>query len=116
MSDKFHDLAETYGETMPASVSPDEKHYPSVNLNLDALSELKSAELGGDVEILFLACVKSMSLDENSSRITLDLKKACIYSVEEKPEEEKPLIKNKSEEPKNEADHEFSRLARTGGY
>ena len=104
MSEKFHDLGEKYGEVATASPSLDEKHYPTVHLNLDALPELKSAELGGEVEILFRATVRSMSSHENSSSICLDLKKACVYSVQEKPEEEKPLAKKKDESPKNEAD------------
>ena len=112
MSEKFHDIGQTYGEPVIPSPSS-EKHYPSVYINLADVSELDGVELDDSVEILFKARVKSIHLDEYKSEVCLELRGACVESIEsgsgDAIKEEKP---GKADEPKNEADRALSQLGK----
>lgn len=94
-------------------VSSKEKYYPSVCINMSDLPELSGLEVGEDLKISFVACLKSISIDEDRKEARLELKQAAVLEagVKAKKEEPKEVI------VKNDADMTLQILVeKTGKY
>ena len=84
-----------------------EKYYPSIHLDSGLIPELKSVEIGDEVELCFKCTIQSMRMDERESSMELELTGGAVYDVSKK----KDGGEKKSEPSKNSADEALEKLS-----